>query len=320
MEGGAFALRPEGDMKTDLQKLAMGASLAVAVLMLVGKLVAFHISGSMAILSDAAESVVHIVATGIAGLSLWYSRQPASKQHPYGHGKIAFFSAGFEGALILSAALYIIFVSIQALIFGVELKNLGEGLAITAFLALVNLALGLFLVYVGKRSNALILVANGHHVLTDMWTSLGVLGGVGIVWLTDIVWLDPVVAMAAGLNILYVAGSLIRQSFRGLLDQADRASTEKLLACLNKAAEEGIIAGFHQLRHRHSNDVMWIEVHMLLPGDVTLREAHRCATKVEDRIEALFSDYKVHLTTHLEPMRHHMAHPDGHGGINDPYG
>lgn len=306
-------------MKTDMQKWAMAASLGVAVIMLVGKLVAFYISGSKAILSDAAESVVHIVATGIAGLSLWYSRQPASKQHPYGHGKIAFFSAGFEGALILSASIYIIIVSIQALVFGAHLHHLGEGLLITAFLAAVNLALGLFLVSVGKRTNSLILVANGHHVLTDMWTSLGVLGGVAIVWITGLEWLDPIVAIAAGLNILYVAASLIHQSFRGLLDEADPASTDKLLRCLNEAVDEGLIAGFHQLRHRNTNDIIWIEAHMLLPGDVILREAHRAVTKVEDRIEALFPESKVHLTTHLEPMRHHIAHPHGHTGINDPY-
>lgn len=307
-------------MKPDMQKVAMGASLGVAVLMLVGKLIAFYISGSMAILSDAAESVVHIVATGVAALSLWYSRQPASRQHPYGHGKVAFFSAGFEGALILSAAIYIIFVSIQALIMGRDLHNLGMGLLITAALAAVNLALGLFLITTGKRTNSLILVANGHHVLTDMWTSLGVLGGVFIVWVTNIQWLDPLVAIAAGLNILYVSVSLIRQSFRGLLDEADTAKTEKLLECLNGAVNEGLIEGYHQLRHRHSNDVIWIELHMLLPGDVILREAHRCVTKVEQRMEALFPECQVHLTTHLEPVRHHIAHPEGHAGVNDPFG
>ncbi len=297
----------------------MTASLAVAVLMLVGKIGAYYISDSKAILSDAAESVVHIVATGVAGFSLWYSRQPASKQHPYGHGKVAFFSAGFEGALILTAALYIIVVGIRALIVGSHLHNLGTGLVITGALAAVNLALGVFLIYVGKRHKLLILVANGQHVLTDMWTSLGVLGGVAIVWITDIQWLDPAVAIAAGLNILYVSFSLIRQSFRGLLDEADPQYSMRLLKCLDDAVEEDLIAGYHQLRHRLSNDVMWIEVHMLMPGDVILREAHRRVTKVEDRIEALFADYKVHLTTHIEPVRHFHAHPSGHGGLNDPF-
>lgn len=305
-------------MKTDMQKWAMAASLAVAVLMLVGKLFAAYISGSKAILSDAAESVIHILATGVAALSLWYSRQPASKQHPYGHGKIAFFSAGFEGALILSAAIYIIVISIQALVTGVHLHHLGESLLITAFLAAVNLALGLFLIATGKRTNSLILIANGNHVLTDMWTSLGVLGGVAIVWATGLEWLDPIVAMAAGINILFVAVTLIGQAFRGLLDEADPSTTEKILTCLNQAVDEKLIAGFHQLRHRRSDDIIWIELHMLLPGDIILRDAHHAATQVEDRIEALFPDCQVHLTTHLEPMRHHIAHPEGHS-MNDPY-
>jgi len=182
-------------MSTRLSKIAMTSSLVVAVFMLVGKCTAYSITGSAAILSDAAESVIHIIATSLAGFSLWYSMRPADANHPYGHGKIAYFSAGFEGALILVASFAVIGVGIDGLIRGVELRRLDVGLGITAALALVNLGLGFFLVRTGKKTNQLILIANGKHVLTDMWTSAGVVLGVGLVYLTGITWLDPLMAV-----------------------------------------------------------------------------------------------------------------------------
>ena len=218
----------------------MRISLLVAVLMLVGKLTAYFITGSTAILSDAAESVVLIVATGYAAFSLWYAQLPANERHPYGHGKIVFFSAGFEGALILSAAIFIVYEGAWTLINGPELRQLGMGIVITGGLGLINLALGLGLVGVGKRRNVLILIANGKHTLTDMWTSLAVVGGVTFVWVSiqmgrPMLWLDPLVAIAAGLNIMYTAGSLIYRSCRGLLDEADPAKYQTHLGCLGQS-------------------------------------------------------------------------------------
>ncbi|MBN2307381.1 MAG: cation transporter [Candidatus Hydrogenedentes bacterium] len=297
----------------------MGASLLIACLMLVGKAIAYWLTGSSAILSDAAESVVHIAATGIAGWSLWFSRQAPCVKHPYGHGKIAYFSAGFEGALILSAALFIFYSSIRELLAGPELHQLSLGLAITGALALVNLLLGLFLVRVGRRRNALILVANGKHVLTDMWTSLAVVVGVGIVWATDIVWLDPAVAMLAAANILREAFRLLYRSFGGLIDEADPDKTQRLLACLDDAKAEGRVMGYHQLRHRQSSNVMWIELHVLVPGSVSTAEAHQAVTEVERRIRALFPAYLVQVTTHVEPVPHATAHPEGHPDMRDAY-
>lgn len=309
-------------MKADLQTKAMRVSLWVAVLMLVGKLTAYFITGSVAILSDAAESVIHIVATGVATFSLWYSRQPASKRYPYGHGKVAFFSAGFEGALILSAAVFIVYEGIWELIAGPHLKELGAGILITGGLALVNLALGVYLIVVGRRQNALILVANGKHVLTDMWTSAAVVVGVTVVWITiqlhrPLLWLDPVVAIGAGLNIMYTAGALIARSFSGLMDEADPSRTKLILEALDQASANGAISGYHHLRHRHSNDIMWVEVHMLVPGSTTTATAHRRVTRIEETIRGLFPEFQVYITTHVEPDLHEKAHPHGHPGMDD---
>ena len=304
-------------MATDLRQTAMTASLITAVFMLAGKLFAYGMTGSAAILSDAAESVVHIAATGVAGFSLWYARQSADRTHPYGHGKIAYFSAGFEGAMILSAAAFIYYSSILELIEGPDLKHLGLGIIITGVLCLVNLALGLFLVHVGKTHNSLILVANGKHVLTDMWTSAGVVIGVLFVQLSGILWLDPVVAILVASNILREAVSLIHGASKGLLDQADPAKTLLIMKKLDEAVAQGHITGYHQLRHRQSNDVIWVEVHLQVPGETSTDWAHTIATTVEDSIETLYPDLTVNVTTHVEPDLHDSAHPEGHPRMPD---
>lgn len=305
-------------MVANMPSRVMQLSLAVALLMLVGKLAAFLITGSSAILSDAAESVIHLAATAVAAFSLWYSRQPADRDHPYGHGKIAFFSAGFEGGLIFLAASYIIWTAIAALIQGPELHRLGTGLLITGALAVVNLALGLTLIRVGRKHGSIVLVANGKHVLTDMWTSLAVLVGVAVVWATDLLWLDPLVAIAAGLNIIASAVGLMRRAYGGLLDEADPAVTQRIVECLDRATAAGRIDGYHQLRHREVDAVLWVELHMLLPSDMPVDEAHSRVTEVEHSITGLFPGLTVHLTTHIEPASHTDHHPAGHPGLPDP--
>lgn len=294
----------------------MAASLGVAVLMLVGKLTAYFITGSTAILSDALESVIHLFATGVAAFGLWYAALPPDPAHPYGHGKIAYFSSAFEGVLILLAAVGIIVLAVQDLIAGPELEQLGLGLLITGGLAAVNAALGFTLVRVGKQHNALVLVANGHHVLTDMWTSLGVIVGVALVWATGVVWLDPVVALLVGANILWTAGRLIVESYHGLMEKADEEDTRRIAEALQGARDEGRIMGWHQLRHRRVNDRVWVEMHLLFPPMLTITEAHRRATAVEGTIRSLFPRDAVSVTSHLEPDTH--EHPSGgHEPVGD---
>jgi cation diffusion facilitator family transporter len=303
----------------DQRVLAMAASLAVAVLMLFGKLSAYYITGSTAILSDAMESVVHLFATVVAGVSLWYAAQPPDRQHPYGHGKIAYFSSGLEGALILLAAAGIMVLAIGDLIRGPELQQLGIGLLITGGLALINLVLGLALVHVGKKHNALVLVANGHHVLTDMWTSLGVLVGVAMVWATDLLWLDPLVALIVAANITWTAVRLMRRSYEGLMERVDEHETVAILERLERARDEGEIRGFHHLRHRRVNDQVWVEMHLLFAPTLTLTEAHGRATRVEDSVRALFPRDNVLVTSHLEPETHEHPDPGIHDALIDPF-
>lgn len=301
-----------------VQRRAMTASLLVSFLMLVGKLTATYLTGSTAILSDAAESVIHLFATGFAGFSLWYAATPPDVDHPYGHGKISYFASAVEGTLILIAAVGIAWTAARDLVAGVDIERLDLGLYLIGGLTLVNFALGRYLVRTGRRTNSIVLVSNGQHVMTDMWTSLGVIVGVALVWLTGIRWLDPAVGLLVAANILWTATGLLRRSVYGLLDEADPEATRDLLEKLANAAEEGTIAGFHQVRHRRSGDQVWIEYHLMFPGDMAIHEAHDRAHRVEDRIDALFPDEEVHVTAHLEPRRHDEAHPDTHHEPADP--
>jgi len=297
----------------------MAASLLVSFLMLVGKFTAARLTGSTAIYSDAAESVVHLFATGFAGFSLWYASTPPDPEHPYGHGKVAYFASAVEGTLILLAAVGIGWMAVQDLVTGHELQQLDVGLYVLGGLTAVNLALGGYLIHTGRCTNSLVLVSNGRHVMTDMWTSLGVIVGVGLVWATGIRWLDPAVGLLVALNILWTAKDLLRRSVYGLLDEADPTDTEALLNELRASVEDELVTGFHQVRHRRSGDQVWVEYHLLFPGDMPIHDAHARSHRVEDRIDALFPDDEVYVTAHLEPRRHDEAHPDEHREPTDPF-
>ncbi|PSQ95921.1 MAG: cation transporter [Bacteroidetes bacterium SW_9_63_38] len=296
----------------------MGLSLGVSVLMLVGKLTATVLTGSTAILSDAAESIIHLFATGFAGFSLWYAATPPDPDHPYGHGKIAYFASAVEGTLILIAAVVIAGMAVRDFVVGPDLRQLDAGLLLIGGLTAINLGLGGYLVRTGRQTNSLVLVSNGQHVLTDMWTSLGVIVGVGLVWATGVTWLDPAVGLLVAANILRTASRLLRRSVYGLMDEADPEATEGLLDELTEAKADGTIAEYHQVRHRRSGDQVWIEYHLMFPGDMSIREAHARSHEVEDRVDTLFPDDEVHVTAHLEPRRHEEAHPEGHREPTDP--
>lgn len=302
----------------DVRHLAMGASMLVAVLMLIGKIGAYHITGSTAIFSDAAESVVHLFATIIAAFSLWYSTQPPDASHPYGHGKIAYFSVALEGVFIFVAAGSVIYAAVEALVQGHQLHELGLGLVILGGLTLVNLGLGLLLIRIGKAHNTLVLEANGRHVITDMWTTLGVVAGVGLVWATGLTWLDPLIAIVVGLNIIRTSLKLIHRGYHGLMERANAEDTQQIVDHLDRFVASHSISGFHQLRHRRVNDQVFIEVHLMFPNNLSVDNAHSRANKVEKHLKALFPDDNVYITTHLEPENHAAAHPQGHQEPDDP--
>jgi cation diffusion facilitator family transporter len=281
----------------------MALSLAIGSLMLLGKWYAYYITNSAAILSDAAESVVHIAAVAFAAFSLWVSLRPADPEHPYGHDRISFFSAGVEGMLIVGAAVYIIYEAIARWVFGLELRNLGAGALVVAGAAVVNLGLGVYLVTQGKRHRSLILVANGKHVLTDSWTSLGVIVGVLLVMWTGWLPFDPILAILVAANILWSGAKLVRDSIGGLMDESDPQVRRRLVELLDEqTSKRGLL--YHELRHRNSGVGAWVDLHLLFPADTTIETAHREATEIEAAIERGLPG-PVTITTHLEPIERH---------------
>jgi cation diffusion facilitator family transporter len=287
----------------ELLKFPIRLSLAVGFLMLAAKFFAYWITGSAAILSDAAESVVHVVAVGFAAYSLWLSLKPPDRSHLYGHDKIAFFSAGFEGAMIVLAAFYIIFVSIQKWIAGLQLQNLGIGTVVVLVAGLINGALGGYLVWAGKKRGSLILEANGKHVLTDCLTSLGVILGLTLVLLTGWLPFDPIFAIFVALNILWTGGNLIRRSVGGLMDEVDAKTQARILNVLTEMTSNSGVE-FHGLRHRSTGNTIWVEFHLLFPNATSLQAAHTLATQIEEKIESELGS-RAEVISHLETAEDH---------------
>lgn len=289
-------------MATDFeeQKRVMNISLWVAVVLLAAKVTAAVMTGSAAIYSDAAESVVHLLAVCFAVWALRFAHKPADETHHFGHDKVSFLSAGFEGAMISAAAMLILYQAGVQCFTGVKIANIEMGAVITAAAAIINLVLGFALIRVGKRRQSTLIRANGIHVLADVWSSIAVLVALGLIVLTKWPWWDPIAAALAALNIFRAGGKLIRESLAGLLDEADPKVEREIRELLEKeTAARGMT--FHNLRHRHSGRVHWVEFHLQCDDALGIGEAHDLATEIEASVAAsLHPDGRV--ISHLEPM------------------
>jgi cation diffusion facilitator family transporter len=284
-------------------RLAMRLSLGIGFIMLFIKIYAYIITGSAAILSDAAESIVHVLAVSFAAYSFSFSLKPADDKHMYGHDRISFFSAGFEGGMIILAALYIIYEAIQKWIGGLAIENIGTGTIFTVIATMINGGLGWYLVRMGKKYHSIVLEANGKHVLTDSWTSLGVIVGLLLTLLTGWLPFDPILAILVALNILWTGGKLIRRSIGGLMDESDPKVNEMLHTLLKKETEKYGVQ-FHHLRHRNAGNKTLIEFHLLFRDNVTITEAHEQATLIEKELHHAFPS-QVEILSHLEPLESH---------------
>lgn len=271
--------------------------------MLALKWSAYLLTGSIAIFSDAMETIVHIAAVGFAWYSLRITYLPADEDHHFGHDKITFFSAGLEGALIILAAIIIIQTSIDKLITGVTLEQIGFGMALTATAAAINTMLGLYLVKTGKNNKSLIIEANGRHILTDAWTSAGAIAGLLLAYLTGSYWIDPLMALFFGANIIFEGGKLIRRSIQGLMDKTDPelfTSVQDILSI--QCSLLGIT--YHRLRLRMSGNIVYIDFHLQFPDETTIESAHLQATQIEQSIQQQVA-HPCDIVTHLESTSHH---------------
>lgn len=293
-----MSTEPDRDRR---RRTAAILSLAVGVGMLGAKWLAYALTGSHAILSDALESVVHVSATAFALMSILLGSRPPDQAYPYGYGKIAYFSAGFEGGMIALAALAILYEAIQGLIEGSELQSLDLGLALIGGASLVNLALGLLLLRRGRETNSLVLTADGHHVLSDAYTSFGVVLGVGLVRITGLGWIDAVVAILAALNILRTGYGLVQEAFSGLMDRADRELLERLVRALDRARDPGWL-DLHQLRAWRAGDRTFVDLHLVVPADWRVTRLHDVHDRVREVVREQLGE-QAEAIVHFDPER-----------------
>ena len=280
----------------NLRKKAAYISLAVGIGMFVTKITAYLITGSVAIFSDAAESIVHVAATGMALFSIILSSKPADESHLYGHGNVEYFSAGVEGFLILLAAGVIIFTAVGDIIAGPSLESLSVGIIFISAAGFVNLLLGFYLIRTGKKTNSITLVADGKHVLTDAYTSIGVLVGVILVMITGYVLLDPILAIIVALNIIFTGYKLMRESVGGLMLETNPGMLKKISDKLISMKKEYWI-DIHELRYWQSGDRTFIDFHLILPYYFTIEQSHKEEKMIDEELENAFpnSQIKIHF-------------------------
>ncbi len=278
---------------------AMAVSFVAGAVLMAIKFAAYSVTGSAGILSDALESVINVVASGFALYSVFLSRRPPDRNHPYGHGKIEYFSAGFEGALIVLAALAIFFQAVPRFFDPRPLQHLNQGVGLVTLAAVVNLLLAWLLIRVGRQRDSLALVADGKHLLTDVVTSAGVIGGLGLVHLTGALWLDPLIACLVAVNILVTGSQLLRESAARLMDEADPALLQQIVDILNANRQSDWIS-LHQLRARRYGPVVHVDLHMVLPRYYNLEESHKSAERIEALLRERFGA-GAEIIVHTDP-------------------
>lgn len=305
----------KGDKNNPLQDRASltqfaWLSIGAAVVTILLKTIAYLLTGSVGLLSDAIESLVNLAGALMALTMLTIAARPADYDHVYGHSKAEYFSSVTEGALIFGAALAIIAAAVQKLFQPRPLEQLGGGLGISVAASLINFIVARILLEAGRKHNSITLEADAHHLMTDVWTSVGVIGGVALAGITGWMPLDPLVAILVALNILWTGFQLIRRSVMGLMDAALPEAEQRLIRqVMAKYQERGV--DFHALRTRQAAARRFISVHVLVPGNTTVHDAHHIVEDFEDDIRSSLGG-AITVFTHLEPAEDELSMADIH--------
>lgn len=298
---------PESDRRRALVRL-LYLSIGAALLTILLKAGAFVLTGSVGLLSDAAESLVNLVAAIVALLVVRYASRPPDEDHPHGHDKADYFSAGFEGGLIVLAAGSIAVTAILRLFDPQPIDSVGIGVAVSLVASVVNLFMARALIRAGREHGSVVLEADGEHLRADVITSVGVVLGLGAVVATGWQWLDPVIALVVAVNILVTGAQLLRRSASGLMDAALESQTlAEIEAVLNELRSPQL--EFHALRTRRAGRRAFVSVHVLVPGDWSVQRGHDLAEEVEARLRAV-AGYGASVLTHLEPLDDPRSHED----------
>ena len=286
--------------------LSIGAALATILL----KGSAYFLTDSVGLLSDAIESLVNLAGAVMALVMLTIAARPADEDHVYGHSKAEYFASVTEGILILGAAIGIIFAAVQRLIDPRPLEQLSVGLGVSVAASLINFIVARILLNAGRARQSITLEADAQHLMTDVWTSVGVIGGVAIAGFTGWNILDPLVAIAVALNIIWTGMQLVRRSVSGLMDEAlPETEQQKIKEVMTKFREKGV--DFHALRTRQAAARRFMSVHILVPGKWTVHDAHHIAEDFEADIRSALGGV-VTVFTHLEPIEDELSMEDMH--------
>ena len=282
-------------------------SVATAVGVIVLKVAAYLLTGSMGFLSDALESGANIIAAIITLVALLVAARPPDKEHAYGHSKAEYLSSGAEGALILLAAGFIAWQAILRLLNPEPLAQVGLGILVSAVAAVANFSVARILLKAGREHRSDALTADAHHLLTDVWTSIGVIVGVALVSLTGWLWLDPVVALIVAIQILLTGYKLVRNAVNGLMDAGlPDEEVARIRVILERFGEEGV--RYHALRTRSSGAQRFVSVHIQVPGDWSVQRGHELLEEIEREIRNELSP--VNVITHIEPVEDPVSWKD----------
>ena len=302
----SMSINQKAEGPVDLQKFAW-LSVATGIVVFGMKIGAYLATGSVGLLSDALESIVNIVAAVVALLALRTAMKPADDVHHFGRGKAEYFSASIEGFMILLAALIIIYTAVERIITPRPLEAIGWGLTISTLASLLNGAVAVILIRAGKAHRSPVLDADGKHLLTDVWTSVGVIIGVGLVVITGWERLDGVVALAVGLNIIVTGVNLLRSSTAGLMDKAlSDEDHMKIVEVLQKHESETV--KFHALQTREAGRHRFVSMHVLVPGDWSIQKGHDLSEIIEAEIKSHLENTTV--STHVEPIEDERSWAD----------
>ncbi len=285
----------------NIRTLRMAARLAfiTSLLLLMAKFGAYYLTGSKAVLSDAIESIINVVTGAFLVLSILVSTRPVDENHPYGHGKIEAFSAGLEGGLIVLAAIMILVEAIPAFFAPHPPTNLGAGILILGGAGVINLVVGLFLLHTGKKHKSEALRADGRHLLTDFYTSAGVIIGLLLFQVTGLVWIDPLVACLVAINILIPGSRLFNNSIKNLMNEADPELLSRIVEGLNNIKKPGWLYP-HKLRALRSGRYHHVDLHISLPHYWTLSQVHAAEKEITDALlEAIGEEGDIMI--HVDP-------------------
>lgn len=284
---------------------AATGSLILGIVFLGIKFLAYFLTRSTTVFSEAIESIVNVFAASLTVYAIILAHAPADRRHPYGHGKAEFITAAFEGGMLLAAGFVMVFRSIELLIHGETVQKLDAGLALVLFLALFSGLLGFTLIRRGKSGGSLSIEAVGQQFMSDAVTTVMVLVTLMAVKLTGWTWLDPIGGLLMAGYVSYVAASLMRRSFAGLMDEQDIADDTMIRRLLDAhihkpgQSQMGSICSYHKLRHRHSGRYHWVDFHLVVPGNWSIDQGHRVASRIEYEIEQALGDGNA--TAHVEP-------------------